>query len=329
MRFISQSILRFVIGLGCILSIGFGQPVVAKDYPDHPVRVVVPWPPGGLVDIAGRAAVKTLQSSLAQPFIIDNKVGAGGNLGSDAVAKSPADGYTLMLTTSALNINAALRLAQPTEVTSEFAPIALLAWAPSVLVASPALGVSSVQELIALAKLKPGKLTYASSGVGSPAHLSGELFKFMTGIDLLHVPYKGAPQAITDLISGQIDLLFAPTTVAVPQIKAGKVRPLAVTSAQRFKGLPDLPTMQEAGVPKFEADQWLGFFAPPGTPTSVQVLLRNEIEKAVGNGEVRAILEQNGMSPAVVGTQAEFAAFLKQDREKWIRIVKSANIPRE
>ena len=303
--------------------------MVAKDYPDHPVRVVVPWPPGGLVDIAGRAAVKTLQSSLAQPFIIDNKVGAGGNLGSDAVAKSPADGYTLMLTTSALNINAALRLAQPTEVTSEFAPIALLAWAPSVLVASPALGVSSVQELIALAKSKPGKLTYASSGVGSPAHLSGELFKFMTGIDLLHVPYKGAPQAITDLISGQVDLLFAPTTVAVPQIKAGKVRPLAVTSAQRFKGLPDLPTMQEAGVPKFEADQWLGFFAPPGTPTSVQVLLRNEIEKAVGNGEVRAILEQNGMSPAVVGTQAEFAAFLKQDREKWIRIVKSANIPRE
>jgi len=303
--------------------------VVAKDYPDHPVRVVVPWPPGGLVDIAGRAAVKTLQSSLAQPFIIDNKVGAGGNLGSDAVAKSPADGYTLMLTTSALNINAALRLAQPTEVTSEFAPIALLAWAPSVLVASPALGVSSVQELIALAKSKPGKLTYASSGVGSPAHLSGELFKFMTGIDLLHVPYKGAPQAITDLISGQVDLLFAPTTVAVPQIKAGKVRPLAVTSAQRFKGLPDLLTMQEAGVPKFEADQWLGFFAPPGTPTSVQVLLRNEIEKAVGNGEVRAILEQNGMSPAVVGTQAEFAAFLKQDREKWIRIVKSANIPRE
>ena len=303
--------------------------MVAKDYPDHPVRVVVPWPPGGLVDIAGRAAVKTLQSSLAQPFIIDNKVGAGGNLGSDAVAKSPADGYTLMLTTSALNINAALRLAQPTEVTSEFAPIALLAWAPSVLVASPALGVSSVQELIALAKSKPGKLTYASSGVGSPAHLSGELFKFMTGIDLLHVPYKGSPQAITDLISGQIDLLFAPSTVAVPQIKAGKVRPLAVTSAQRFKGLPELQTMQEAGVPKFEADQWLGFFAPPGTPTAVQVLLRTEIEKAVGNGEVRAILEQNGMSPAVVGTQAEFAAFLKQDREKWIRIVKSANIPRE
>jgi tripartite-type tricarboxylate transporter receptor subunit TctC len=329
MRFLSKTILRFVIGLGCIFSIGFGQQVVAKDYPDHPVRVVVPWPPGGLVDIAGRAAVKTLQSSLGQPFVIDNKVGAGGNLGSDAVAKSPADGYTLMLTTSALNINAALRLAPPTEVTSEFAPIALLAWAPSVLVANPALGVSSVQELIALAKSKPGKLTYASSGVGSPAHLSGELFKFMTGIDLLHVPYKGAPQAITDLISGQVDLLFAPTTVAVPQIKAGKVRPLAVTSAQRFKGLPELQTMQEAGVPKFEADQWLGFFAPPGTPTPVQLLLRNEIEKAVSNGEVRAILEQNGMSPAVVGTQAEFAAFLKQDREKWIRIVKSANIPRE
>ena len=312
-----------------IFIFGFNQQAIAKDYPDRPVRLVVPWPAGGLVDVAGRVVVKTVQSSLGQPFIVDNKVGAGGNLGADLVAKAPADGYTLMLTTSALNINAALRSAPPTEVTNEFAPIALIAWAPSVFVASPTLGVASVQELIALAKLKPGKLTYASSGVGSPAHLSAELFKFMTGIDLLHVPYKGAPQALTDLISGQVDLLFAPTTVALPQIKAGKVRPLAVTSAQRFKALPDLPTMQEAGVPKFEADQWLGIFAPPGTPASVQGQLRNEFEKAIANPEVRTILEQNGMSAATVGTQAEFATFLRQDREKWVRIVRSANIPRE
>lgn len=329
MKTFRRSILQTAICVSCILTFCISQQAVAKEYPDRAVRVVVPWPAGGLVDIAGRVAAKTLQSSLGQPFIVDNKVGAGGNLGSDSVAKSPADGYTLMLTTSALNINAALRLTQPAELTNEFAPIALLAWAPSVLVASPTLGVTTVQELVALAKLKPGKLTYASSGVGSPAHLSAELFKFMTGVDLLHVPYKGAPQAITDLISGQVDLLFAPSTVAVPQIKVGKVRPLAVTSAQRFKGLADVPTMQEAGVPKFESDQWLGMFAPAGTPLPVQALLRNEIEKVVGNPEVRAILDQNGMSAAVVGTQAELVAFLKQDRDKWARIVKSANIPRE
>jgi tripartite-type tricarboxylate transporter receptor subunit TctC len=326
---INKSIFRAIFLFIYIFIFGLNQQAIAKDYPDRPVRLVVPWPAGGLVDIAGRVVVKAVEPSFGQPFIVDNKVGAGGNIGADSVAKANADGYTLMLTTSALNINAALRSAQPTEVTSEFAPIALLAWAPSVLVASPKLGVASVQELISLAKLKPGKLTYASSGIGSPAHLSAELFKFMTGVDLLHVPYKGAPQALTDLISGEVDLLFAPTTVAMPQIKVGKVRPLAVTSAKRFKALPDLPTMQEAGVPKFEADQWLGIFAPPGTPQSVQVLLRNEFNKAVGKSEVQAILEQNGMSAAVVATQTEFAAFLKQDREKWVRLVKSANIPRE
>ena len=212
---------------------------------------------------------------------------------------------------------------------NDFVPISLIAWSPFVLVASQSLGVTSVQELIQLAKSKPGKLTYASAGVGSPAHLSGELFKTMAGIDILHVPYKGAPQAMTDLISGQVDLLFANSSVALAQIKASKVRPLAVTSLQRYKGLPDVPTMNEAGVAKFEADQWLCIFAPAGTPPAVQVLLRNEFEKSLNNIEVRSTLEQNGMSVAAASTQAELAAFLKQDREKWVRVVKSANIPRE
>jgi len=328
MEKITKSIFR--IFTSCIfLSICLIQSVVAKDYPDRPVKLIVPWPAGGLVDIAGRVTSKTLQTSLSQPFIVDNKLGAGGILGADSVAKAPADGYTLLLTTSALNINNAIRISQPYDVANDFVPISLIAWSPFVLVASQSLGVTSVQELIQLAKSKPGKLTYASAGVGSPAHLSGELFKTMAGIDILHVPYKGAPQAMTDLISGQVDLLFANSSVALTQIKASKVRPLAVTSLQRYKGLPDVPTMNEAGVPKFEADQWLCIFAPAGTPPAVQVLLRNEFEKSLNNIEVRSTLEQNGMSVAAASTQTELAAFLKQDREKWVRVVKSANIPRE
>jgi tripartite-type tricarboxylate transporter receptor subunit TctC len=328
MEKITKSIFR--IFTSCIfLSICLIQSVVAKDYPDRPVKLIVPWPAGGLVDIAGRVTSKTLQTSLSQPFIVDNKLGAGGILGADSVAKAPADGYTLLLTTSALNINNAIRISQPYDVANDFVPISLIAWSPFVLVASQSLGVTSVQELIQLAKSKPGKLTYASAGVGSPAHLSGELFKTMAGIDILHVPYKGAPQAMTDLISGQVDLLFANSSVALTQIKASKVRPLAVTSLQRYKGLPDVPTMNEAGVAKFEADQWLCIFAPAGTPPAVQVLLRNEFEKSLNNIEVRSTLEQNGMSVAAASTQAELAAFLKQDREKWVRVVKSANIPRE
>ena len=328
MEKITKSIFR--IFTSCIfLSICLIQSVVAKDYPDRPVKLIVPWPAGGLVDIAGRVTSKTLQTSLSQPFIVDNKLGAGGILGADSVAKAPADGYTLLLTTSALNINNAIRISQPYDVANDFVPISLIAWSPFVLVASQSLGVTSVQELIQLAKSKPGKLTYASAGVGSPAHLSGELFKNMAGIDILHVPYKGAPQAMTDLISGQVDLLFANSSVALTQIKASKVRPLAVTSLQRYKGLPDVPTMNEAGVAKFEADQWLCIFAPAGTPPAVQVLLRNEFEKSLNNIEVRSTLEQNGMSVAAASTQAELAAFLKQDREKWVRVVKSANIPRE
>jgi tripartite-type tricarboxylate transporter receptor subunit TctC len=328
MEKITKSIFR--IFTSCIfLSICLIQSVVAKDYPDRPVKLIVPWPAGGLVDIAGRVTSKTLQTSLSQPFIVDNKLGAGGILGADSVAKAPADGYTLLLTTSALNINNAIRISQPYDVANDFVPISLIAWSPFVLVASQTLGVTSVQELVQLAKSKPGKLTYASAGVGSPAHLSGELFKTMAGIDILHVPYKGAPQAMTDLISGQVDLLFANSSVALTQIKASKVRPLAVTSLQRYKGLPDVPTMNEAGVAKFEADQWLCIFAPAGTPPAVQVLLRNEFEKSLNNIEVRSTLEQNGMSVAAASTQAELAAFLKQDREKWVRVVKSANIPRE
>jgi tripartite-type tricarboxylate transporter receptor subunit TctC len=217
----------------------------------------------------------------------------------------------------------------PFDMSADLAPIALIAWAPSVLVASPLLKVTSVQELIALAKTKPGKLTYASAGVGSPAHLSAELFKTLSGIDLLHVPYKGAPQAMTDVIAGEVDLLFANATVAIPQIKANKIRALAVTSAKPYAGLPDLPTMAQAGVLQFEADQWLGIFAPSATPEAILMLLHREIGKALVDGEVRATLEQNGMTAAALTSRIDFKNFLLQDKEKWAGVVSTANIPKE
>ncbi len=307
----------------------FSLPASAQDYPDKPLRLVIPWPAGGLVDIAGRTAAKVLQPSLKQAIVVENKLGAGGILGADSVAKAPADGYTLLLTTSALSINAVLRAKMPFDMSADLAPIALIAWAPSVLVASPLLKVTSVQELIALAKTKPDKLTYASSGVGSPAHLSAELFKTLAGVDLLHVPYKGAPQAMTDVIAGEVDLLFANATVAIPQIKANKIRALAVTSAKPYPGLPDLPTMAQAGVLQFEADQWLGIFAPSGTPENILTLLHREIGKALVDGEVRATLEQNGMTTAALASRNDFKNFLLQDKEKWAGVVSTANIPKE
>ena len=304
-------------------------PAGASEYPDKPVRLVVPWPAGGLVDIAARTSATTLQAALGQPFVVENKPGAGGSIGADAVAKAAPDGYTLMLTTSALNMNAAIKRLPSYSVANEFIPIAAVAYAPSVLVVRSSLGVNSVQELIALAKSKPDKLSYASAGQGSPAHLYGELLKSMASVEMLHVPYKGAPQAINDLIAGEVDVLFANAAVALPQIKGGRVRALAVTSAQRFAALPDLPTMAEAGLPKFNADQWLGILAPRGTPPAIVQRLRAEIDKMVTREDVRATLSQSGMTAAPVTAPAEFATSLNREFEIWLSVVKSANIKPE
>jgi len=311
------------------LATAFMLPVAATEYPDKPVRLVVPWPAGGLVDIAARTSGTTLQAAMGQPFVVENKPGAGGGIGADAVAKAAPDGYTLLLTTSALNMNAAIKRTPAYSVASEFIPIAAVAYAPSVLVVRSSLGVSSVAELVALAKSKPDKLSYASAGQGSPAHLYGELFKSLAGVEMLHVPYKGAPQAINDLIAGEVDVLFANAAVALPQIKGGRVRALAVTSAQRFPALPDMPTMAEAGLPKFNADQWLAILAPRGTPPAVVQRLRTEIDRMLVRDDVRAALSQSGMTAAAASTPAEFTSSLNREYEIWLSVVKSANIKPE
>lgn len=320
---------RKVIAAFALAAAAFAPYAGAQQYPDKPVHVIVPWPPGGLVDIAGRVVGARLQSALGQPFIIENKAGAGGIIGADQVAKAAPDGFTILLTTSALNMNAALKATLPYDVFKDFEPITAVAFAPSILVVHPSLGVKSVRELIARAKAKPGALTYASAGVGTPAHLSAELFKSMLGLDIVHVPYKGAPPAMNDQIAGRVDFHFANAAVALPQIKAGKVLPLAVTSAKRFAALPDVPTMAEAGVPNFEADQWIGFLAPRGTPRALVDRLAAEVNKIVALPEVGEVLARSGMSTAVFATPAEFGTYLKQDLAKWVGVVKAAHIQPE
>jgi len=302
---------------------------LAQEFPSKPVRMVVPWPPGGLVDIAARAVAKELQTGMGQPFVVDNKPGAGGVIGADIVAKSAPDGYTLVLTTSALNMNAALGQKLPFDVSADFVPVAAVAFAPSVVVVNPKVAARSMGELIALARTQPGKLSYASAGIGSPAHLSAELLKSMMGLQITHVPYKGAPQAMTDLVAGHVDLLFANAAVALPQIRSGAVRPLAVTGAKRFAALPDLPTVAESGVKDFEADQWLGVLLPRGTPPAITGRFRAEINKALASNELRTSLATNGMSGADIQSQVQFAEYVRAELAKWVEVVKVANIKPE
>ena len=298
----------------------------AAQYPDKPVKMIVPWPAGGLVDILARAVATELGASLGQAVVVENRTGAGGSIGAAAVASAPADGYTILLSTSALNMNAALGIKTPFDLAKDLDPIVVGAYAPSVLVVNPGLPVHSVRDLLALARNEPGKHTFGSAGIGSPAHFSGELLKSLAGIDMTHVAYKGAPQAMLDVIAGRVDCLFANIAVGQPQIKAGKVRPLAVTSAARIATLPDVPTMAEAGVPGFDADQWLGFLAPHGTPRPIVERLAGDINKALASPEVRATLAKNGMTVDGASTPGSFASYIAEDARKWSSLAAKAKL---
>jgi tripartite-type tricarboxylate transporter receptor subunit TctC len=279
--------------------------------------------------VAARQLGNRMQAALGQPVVIDNKLGAGGSVGADLVAKAPADGHTLLFTSSALTINAALRARMPFDALKDLERVALVAYAPSVLVVSENSSIKSVQDLVKTARAQPGKLSYASAGVGSPAHLTGELFKSRQNLFILHIPYTGAPAAMTDQIAGRIDYHFANAAVALPQIRAGKVRALAVTSAQRMPGLPQVPTMAEAGVDKFEADQWLGLLAPKGTPPAVIDKLVSEVNKVLALDEFNQSLASAGMSSAKPGKADAFESYFKQDLAQWTAVVKAASIKPE
>ena len=297
---------------------------LAQNYPAKPVTIVVPFAPGGTTDILARIVGQGLGTELGQPFVVDNRAGAGGNIGASLAAKAPADGYTLFMGTVGTHaINQALYKKMPFDPVKDFAPISRVATVPNLLVAHPSQPYKTVKELIAYAKANPGKVTYGSPGSGASPHVSGELFKSMTGTDLLHVPYKGSAPAMTDLLGGQIAIMFDNMPSAIQHVRSGKPRPIAVTTAKRSPELPDIPTIAEAGVPGYEAMSWFGLFAPAATPKPVLDRLNAALVKVLNQPDVKKkIAEQGG--DVVAETPEQFAAFIKAETAKWGKVVKDS-----
>ncbi len=295
----------------------------AQSYPDKPVRMVVPFAAGGTSDILARFVAPPLTAALGQTVIVDNRPGAGSNLGSEIVAKAPPDGYTLIMATPALASNQALYGKLNYDPVNGFAPVTLVAEIPIALVVHPSMPTKTVKELIALAKANPGKLNFGSSGNGGIGHLVGEMFKSATGINMVHVPYKGNGPALIDLMSGVLNLTFTDIAGGMPYIKAGKMRPLAIASAKRSSQLPAVPAMIEAGVPGFVATTWFAVFATGGTPQPIVNRLNSEIVKSLQQPEMREKL--TGLGCEVVGNKPEeLAAFLRAETTKWAKVIKES-----
>lgn len=299
-------------------------PVAAQEYPVKPVRFVIAFSPGGPSDILTRLVGSKLAEALGQAFIFDNRPGAGGNVAGEIVAKAPADGYTLLMgNNSILATNASLYKSMSFDPVKDLAPVALLASQPNILVVHPSMPVKSVKELIAFAKARPGQLNYASSGSGAAAHLSAELFKSMTGVSMVHIPYKGASPALIDTLSGQCQLMFATALSVQPHIQSSRLRALAVTTSKRARMFPTLPTVAEAGVPGFEATTWHGVVATGGTPAAVVNRLNAEINKILRQPDVNSSLTRQG-AEVLGGTPQEFAAYIKSEIPKWTKVVKDS-----
>jgi tripartite-type tricarboxylate transporter receptor subunit TctC len=297
----------------------------APGYPNKPVRIVVPFPPGGIADVMSRVFGQKFTDSWNQPVVVENRTGAGGNIGADIVAKSPPDGYTLVMGTIGTHaVNVSLFSKLPYDPVKDFAPVALVVEADGLLVLHPSVPARSVKELIALARARPGQLVYASPGNGTAGHLSGELFKSLAKMDLVHIPYKGNVPALTDLIGGQTSMLFATMPTAMPLARAGKLYAMAVTGAQRNPAAPELPAMAET-LPGFEVTNWIGIFAPAGTPADIVAKLNAEILRIMRLPEVQSRLVTEG-AKSRVNTPYEFGAFQKMEISKWGKLIKEAHI---
>jgi tripartite-type tricarboxylate transporter receptor subunit TctC len=328
MPFLSSLTRRHVLGLAlsasaCLVS-GAALSQQAT-YPSRPVRLIVPFTPGGTTDIFARLVGEKLSQSLGQQFVIENRGGAGGNIGTDAVAKADPDGYTLVMGTVGTHaINPSLYAKMPYDALTDFAPVAYVAGVPNLMVVSPKkVKATTVQEFIAEAKATPGKMTMASSGNGTSIHLSGELFKQMTGIEMPHVPYRGSGPAVNDLIGGQVDVMFDNLPSSIEQVRSGNLRALAVTSSKRSPAIPDKPTLAEAGLPDFEASSWFALFAPKGTPPEITSRLNQEVRKALETPELQKRFADLGgeiqpMSPD------ELMAYVRTEHEKWAKVVKAS-----
>jgi tripartite-type tricarboxylate transporter receptor subunit TctC len=296
----------------------------AQTYPSKPIRLVVPFPVGGIADIYSRIVAGKLGELWGQNVLVDNRTGAGGNLGADMVAKAPADGYTVGIGSIGTHaVNVTLFSKMPYDAVKDFAPIALLVEAEGMLVVHPSVPVQNVTELIAHARANPGKLTFASAGMGTASHLAGELFKSMAKVDMTHVPYKGNVPAITDLLGGQTSLIFATMPTVLPHVKAGKLRPLATIGPARSAAAPDLPTVAEAALPGFEVNNWVGFFAPAGTPPEIVRRWNAETHKVMQSPEIQARLLNEGARFIPMAPE-QFAAFVKMEIAKWAPVVKAS-----
>ena len=311
---------HLLAGLMAALALGTG-PAFAQDYPGRPVRIIVPFAPGGSADVFGRFLAQRLQETLGQTFIIDNRPGAGSVIGTDAVAKAAPDGYTLLLMSNTHTVNESLIPNKPFQLMRDFAPIAPINYSDLVLVAKASLPQNTLPELIKAAKARPGGMSYASSGPGTPYHMAGELFKAMAGVSIVHIPYRGSAGARTDVLGGQIEMMFDAIPTMTEHIKSGKVKALATTGKVRSAVLPDVPTANEAGVPGYEATLWLGLMAPKGTPPAIVNKLNAEIAKITSNPEVRRAWTAQGTTAMTMGVD-EFTRYMNDDIAKWARIVK-------
>jgi tripartite-type tricarboxylate transporter receptor subunit TctC len=314
--------LRTAARLATIVALGLtAMTALAQDYPTRPVKIVVPFAAGGPADVYARFLAQRLQEALGQPFVVEDKPGGGSVVGTDAVAKSAPDGYTLLLMSNTHTVNESLMPNKPFALMRDFAPIAPINYSDLVMVINPSVPANSLAEFIALAKSKPGKLNYASSGPGTPYHMAGELFKSMAGVDIVHVPYKESSAARTGVVGGQVEMMFDAVTVMNEQVKAGKVKALATSGKARSAVMPTVPTVSEAGVPGYEAVIWLGLIAPKGTPAAIVNKLNSEVTKIVSRPEVRAEWERQGAA-AMTMSPDEFSKYLNDDIVKWERIVK-------
>ena len=292
-------------------------------YPNKPVKVIVPYPPGGPTDIVARVVFQQVSEATGQQFVIENRAGAGGNIGAEAVARAPADGYTLLVATTAHAINMSLFKGLNYDVVKDFTPVTLLTQGPLVLVATPSFPANNVRELIALAKAKPDTLNFASSGNGQSTHLSGELFNSMAGIKLSHVPYKGSAPALTAVIAGQVPLMFDTMLSAMPFVRSGKLKALAVSSAARSPAAPEVPTIAESGLPGYEVFAWNGLLAPAGTPKAVIAQLSEELKKAMQLPQVKEKFSVQGFA-ASWNPPEQFGGFLRAEVDKWTKTVKAS-----
>jgi tripartite-type tricarboxylate transporter receptor subunit TctC len=300
-----------------------GNAAAADNYPSRPIRFIVPFPPGGGNDIVGRIVALKLGEGLGQQVVIDNRGGAGGTIGTDITAKAPPDGYTMLINNISLAVNHTLFKKLPYDTLKDLQPVSLVGRQPNIVVVHPGVPAKSVRELLDMARAKPGSVNYGSGGIGTASHLATEMLKLMANVDMVHVPYKGLGPALTDLMGGRLHVIISTMASALPQMKTGKLRPLAVTTAQRSAFFPEVPTLNEAGVKGYEFSTWYGLLVPARTPQPIVDRLNRETQKALGSALVKEQFVSQGLEPAGSSPQ-EFSAYLKSEVAKWAKVVKAS-----